>query len=211
MLSIPTFPEAKHEIIEFLASCSDLELVNLHSAYPDQGRFFTALFCRYHGIVYTTVQHAFESVEQTNYLFAIVWRRIFQQLSQVKYLNPVNVANWQSWIIDIAGSTISQVEVPHPANIRYSLSMVSPPLWCYLEQGLDRIPPLFRLIIVMSQNLNYTDEQICAYLIEEGQNIDVVAIPAHLAEGYQLLEATLPEDIRLIYLNSTVTVVPTST
>lgn len=209
MLSIPTFPEAQHEIVESLASYSDRELVKLHRAHPDQGRFFTALFCRYSAIVYSTIQHAVESREQTDYLFAIVWRQIFRELKRVQLSADPEATNWQSWIVDIVGRTISGMEVPPPAQIRYSLKAAPPPLWCYLERGLDLIPPLSRLIVVMTQSLKWNEQRISAYLQGEGQQIPAVSIPTYLAEGYQRLEAALPEDIRQIYLNTTVTVVPT--
>lgn len=200
MLSIPTFPEAEHEIVASLANCSDRELIDRHRAHPHQGRFFTGLFCRYSAIVYSTIQHAVDSREQTDYLFAIVWRQIFRELQRVQLPPDPAATNWQSWMIDIAGSTISGLEVPPPAQIRYSLSAASPPLWCYLERGLDLIPPLSRLIVLMTQSLKWNEQRISAYLQGEGQTIPAVNIPTHLAEGYQQLEASLPEDIRRIYL-----------
>jgi hypothetical protein len=202
MLSIPTFPESEHLIVESLAHCSDRELIDLHRAHTDQGRYFTALFCRYGAIVYSTIQHAVESRTQTDYLFAIVWRQIFQELQRVQLPDDPAATNWQSWLIDIAGRTIDRVEIPPAQQIRYSLSSAPPPLWCYLERGLDRIPPLSRLIVVMTQSLKWNAQRISAYLQGEGQKIPTDSIPTHLAEGYQRLEAALPEDIRLIYLAS---------
>jgi hypothetical protein len=200
MLSIPTFPESEHQIVESLAHCSDRELIDLHRAHPDQGRYFTALFCRYSAIVYSTIQHAVESRAQTDYLFAIVWRQIFTEIPRVQLPEDPTATNWQSWLIDIAGRTIDRVEVPPAHQIRYSLSAAPPPLWCYLERGLDQISPLSRLIVVMTQSLKWNEQRIAAYLQGEGQKIPTVSIPTYLAEGYQRLEAALPEDIRSIYL-----------
>jgi hypothetical protein len=200
MLSITTLPEAKHEIIESLAEYSDRELISLHQQHPEQGKFFTALFCRYGEIVYSIVQHATESPIQTDYLFAIVWKQIFVELQRVQLSPDPAATNWQNWLIDIAGMTISSTNLPASEQIRYSLTDAPPPLWCYLHQGLDRLPPLLRSIVVMTQSLKLNEQRISAYLQGEGQNIPPNSIPTYLADGYQQLEANLPQDIRDIYL-----------
>jgi hypothetical protein len=202
MLSIPTFPEANHDILRSLAIYSDRELISLHQLHPEQGKFFTALFCRYGAIVHSVVQHAVESQLQADYLFAISWQQIFQELQQVKISADPEGTNWQNWLIDITGSTIHRVKIPQPAQIRYALTAAPPPLWCYLDRGLDRLSPLSRLIVVMTQNLKWNEQRISAYLQGEGQKIPATSIPEYLAEGYQQLEADLPQDIRRIYLES---------
>jgi hypothetical protein len=92
--------------------------------------------------------------------------------------------------------------VPPPAQIRYSLQAAPPPLWCYLERGLDLLPPVSRLIVVMTQSLKWKEQRISAYLRGEGQNIPAESIPHYLIEGYQQLEAAVPQDIRDLYLNA---------
>jgi hypothetical protein len=206
MLSIPTFPESNHEILLSLAIYSDRELVDLHQRHPEQGKFFTALFCRYSSIVYSVVQHAVDSQLQADYLFAVSWRQIFKELQRVKLAADPAATNWQNWLVDITGSTVAKLRVPAPAQIRYAITDASPPLWCYLEQGLDQLPPLSRLIVVMNQSLKWNEQRISAYLQGEGQTVPAASIPRHLAEGYQQLEATLPQDIQAIYLESRVAV-----
>ncbi len=200
MLSIPTHPEAHHQIVESLAEYSDRELVELHQSHPDCGKYFTAFFCRYSSIVYSVVQHAAESQIQADYLFALAWREIFQELHRVKLLPDLAATNWQNWAIDITGKTIERIDVPFPAQIRYSLNDAPPPLWCYLERGLDLIPPLSRSIVVMSHCFKWNEQRIAAYLQGEGETISPTAIPSYLAEGCHQLEASLPQDIRDIYL-----------
>jgi hypothetical protein len=207
MLPIPTFPEANHEILLSLATYTDRELVSLHQLHPEQGKFFTALFCRYSSIVYSVVQHAVESQKQADYLFAIAWQRIFIELDRVRLSDNLEATNWQNWSIDITGKTIDQIRVPMPAQIRYDLATATPPLRCYLERGLDRLSPLVRLIVMMHQNLKWNEQRICAYLQGEGQNIPVDRIPDYLAQGYRQLEADLPEDIRQIYLQKSLVAV----
>lgn len=203
MLSIPILSEACHEIVESLADYSDRELIDLHQRHPDEGKYFTALFCRYGAIVASVVQHAAESPIQQQYLFAIAWREIFQELQRVQLPLETADINWQNWIVDITGNTIDRTVVPFPEQIRYAVTTAPPPLWCYLERGLDRISPLSRAIVVMSENFNWNEQRISAYLQGEGETISPAAVPAYLANGYQQLEATLPQDIRDIYLNVT--------
>ncbi|WP_309735884.1 sigma-70 family RNA polymerase sigma factor [Chamaesiphon sp. OTE_75_metabat_556] len=200
MLSIPTFAEANHEILQSLANHTDRELVSLHQLHPEQGKFFTALFCRYGAIVHSVVQQAVESQLQADYLFAIAWRQIFAELGRVQLAPDPEATNWQSWLMDITGGTIDLVEVPPPAQIRSTLTAAPPPLRCYLERGLDAIPPLSRLIVVMTQSLKWNEQRISAYLQGEGQKIPTADIPTYLATGYQQLEAAVPKDIRDIYL-----------
>jgi hypothetical protein len=200
MLSIPTFAEANHEILQSLANHTDRELVSLHQLHPEQGKFFTALFCRYGAIVHSIVQQAVESQLQADYLFAIAWRQIFAELGRVQLATDPEATNWQNWLMDITGGTIDRVEVPAPAQIRSTLTAAPPPLRCYLERGLDAIPPLSRLIVVMTQSLKWNEQRISAYLQGEGQKIPTADIPTYLATGYQQLEATVPTDIRDIYL-----------
>ena len=200
MLSIPTFPETNHEILQSLASYSDRELVSLHQLHPEQGKFFTALFCRYGSIVHSVVQHAAPSQIQADYLFAIAWRQIFGELGRVKLSSDPEATNWQNWLIDITGSKIEHADVPPPAQIRYALQAAPPPLWCYLERGLDRLSPRSRLIVIMTQNFKWDEQRISAYLQGEGERVPAAEISTYLAEGYQQLEAELPQDIRDIYL-----------
>ncbi len=200
MLSIPTFPESRHEIVQSLADYSDRELVRLHQLHPEQGKFFTALFYRYSQIVHSIVQQAVEFQEQADYLFAMSWRQIFTELQQVQLSPDPDATNWQNWLIDITGSNINRVDVPPPAQIRYVLQTAPPPLWCYLDRGLDRLSPRARLIVIMTQNFKWDQQRISAYLQGEGERVPVAEISTYLTEGYQQLEADLPQDIRDIYL-----------
>jgi hypothetical protein len=200
MLSIPIFPESQHKIVKSLDRCSDLDLVSLHQLHPKQGKFFTALFCRHSAIVYSVVQHAAQSPIQIDYLFAMAWREIFLALQRVQLSPHPETINWQNWLIDMTGHTLDRLKIPPPEQISYSLTHASPPLWCYLEQGFNLIPPLSRLIIAMNQHLNWNEKKISAYLHGEGEKIPPASIPQYIALGYQQLEATLPQDIRDIYL-----------
>ena len=202
MLSIPTFPESRHEILQSLADYSDRELVHQHQLHPEQGKFFTALFHRYSAVIYSVVQHAGEFPIQADYLFALSWRKIFTELSRVQLAEDPSATNWQNWLVDITGSTIARVDLPPPAQIRYVLNDAPPPLWCYLDRGLDQLSPRSRLIVVMTQNFRWNEQRISAYLQGEGEIVPVAKIPTYLAAGYQQLEAELPQDIRDIYLTT---------
>jgi hypothetical protein len=200
MLTIPTFPEADCETLRSLEMYSDRELISLHQLHPEQGKFFTAFFCRYGAIVHSIVQHAVESQIQADYVFAIAWRQIFEELGRVPLLTAPATTNWQNWSIDITGNTIARIEIPPADRIRYVLADAPPPLWCYLERGLNIISPLSRLIVVMTQSLKWNEHRISAYLQGEGQKIPAASIPNYLAQGYQELATVVPADIRDIYL-----------
>lgn len=91
--------------------------------------------------------------------------------------------------------------VPEVESIHYSLAQASPPLWCYVEQALDRLPPLERLILVMAMTFRWSEARIVAYLRAEGEHISTAEVRQKLGQAYQRLEESLPEDIRVIYLN----------
>jgi hypothetical protein len=95
---------------------------------------------------------------------------------------------------------LNEIEPPPVEQINYKLKTAPPPLWCYLEQGLNRLPPLLRLILVMSENFHWSNPRIVTYLQAEGENITPAEIPLLLAKGHQILENSIPEDIKNIYL-----------
>jgi len=89
-------------------------------------------------------------------------------------------------------------------SIHYDLQTAPPPLWCYLEQALEQLQPGIRLMVVMAQTFQWSETRIAAYLQAEGEVISPAQVRIQLQQGYQLLEAALPEDIREIYLGEEV-------
>ncbi|MDX2100851.1 MAG: sigma-70 family RNA polymerase sigma factor [Leptolyngbyaceae cyanobacterium bins.59] len=199
-LHIPIFSESNHPLIRSLSHLSDQELLTLFQRHPDTGRYFTALFCRYHPIVYTLIQHSARSPVQAEYLFALTWRHIFYELRGLDLQNQTNVT-LQSWLINMTAFCINQANLPPVESIHYSLQAASPPFWCYIEQALNQLPPVIRIMILMAQTFHWSETRIAAYLQAEGEKMTAPEVKARLQEGYQLLEAALPEDIRDIYLN----------
>lgn len=108
----------------------------------------------------------------------------------------------QNWLIDITAICINRFELPPVESIYYSLEEASPPLWCYLEQALEQVPPVMRLIILMAQTFHWSETRIAAYLQAEGETISPATVKIQLIEGCQLLEDALPVDIREIYWQS---------
>ncbi|MGI0494480.1 sigma-70 family RNA polymerase sigma factor [Alkalinema pantanalense CENA528] len=200
-MSIPTFPEANHPIIKSLFKNSDQELLELFQRYPDAGQYFTALFCRYNPIVYRVVQHSAPSPVQTDYLFALIWRHIFNELSglDLQVFTQPGVT-FQSWLLNVTAACINELNLPPVEEIHYDLKAASPPFWCYLDRALDEMSPELRLMIVMAQTFNWSETRISAYLQAEGEVIPPLEVKQRLQEGYRILEARLPEDIRAIYL-----------
>lgn len=202
-MSIPTFPEANHPLIRSLLHQSDQELLTLFQRYPDAGQYFIALFCRYAALVYRLVQHAARSPVQTDYLFALIWRHVFNELSGLDlraFEQPGQT--FQGWLLNVTALCVNELPVPPVEEIHYDLKSASPPFWCYLDRALDEMPPVLRLMIVMAQTFNWSETRISAYLQAEGDVIPPAEVKLRLAEGYKLLEAHLPEDIRAIYLEN---------
>jgi len=202
-VQIPHFPECNHPIVKSLFRYSDQELLTLFQRYPEQGKYFTAIFCRYSPIVYTLIRHSARSPVQADYLFALTWRHIYYELGGLDLRDEaITGANsFQNWLINMTAVCINQAELPAVESIHYSLQAAPPPLWCYLEQALDQLPPILRLMVLMAQSFHWSETRIAAYLQAEGEVFSPAEIRVQLLKGYQLLEATLPEDIRAIYLN----------
>ncbi|WP_448564218.1 sigma-70 family RNA polymerase sigma factor [Trichothermofontia sp.] len=202
---IPQFPESRHPLIQALLRHSDQDLVTLYQRHPEAGRYFTAIFCRYSPLVYTLIRHSARSPVQADYLFALTWRHIFYELRGLNlHATAPNgqVMTLQNWIINVTALCINQAELPPVEAIQYTLQAASPPLWCYVEQALDRLPPTLRLMVVMVQSFHWSETRVSAYLQAEGERLSPAEVRVKLAEGYRLLEAELPDDIRTIYLGT---------
>ncbi|HIK05315.1 MAG TPA: sigma-70 family RNA polymerase sigma factor [Trichormus sp. M33_DOE_039] len=202
-MQIPQFPETNHPLVKSLFHHSDQELLELFQHHPDDGKFFTVIFCRYSPIVYTLIQHSARSPVQAEYLFALTWRHIYYELGGLDLNNPSpgqESMTLQNWLINITAVCINEIQLPPTEAIHYSLEATSPPLWCYVEQALDQLPPILRLMVLMAQTFHWSETRIAAYLQAEGENITPIEVANFLQEGYRMLEDKLPADIRTIYL-----------
>ncbi|MBW4634285.1 MAG: sigma-70 family RNA polymerase sigma factor [Iphinoe sp. HA4291-MV1] len=203
-MQIPYFPEANHPLIKSLFHHTDTELLTLVQQNPDAGRYFTAIFCRYNPIVYTLIRHSARSPVQADYLFALTWRHIYYEFVGLD-LNSSQFAKdgltVQNWLINITAYCINEIQLPPTEAIHYSLKTTSPPLWCYVEQALDQLPPMLRLMVLMAQTFRWSETRIAAYLQAEGEAINSSEVAIFLQEGYRMLEEKLPTDIRIIYLS----------
>ncbi|MBC1241178.1 sigma-70 family RNA polymerase sigma factor [Nostoc sp. 2RC] len=202
-MQIPSFPEANHPLVKSLFHHSDDELLALFQQYPDAGKYFTVIFCRYSPIVYTLIRHSARSPVQADYLFALTWRHIYYELGGLNLSGGASAQEaltMQNWLINMTAFCINEIKVPPTEAIHYSLEATSPPLWCYVEQALDQLPPILRLIVLMSQTFHWSDTRIAAYLQAEGEAIAPNEVANFLQEGYRMLEDKLPTDIRAIYL-----------
>lgn len=203
-MEIPSFPECSHPAIQSLSHHSDQDLLTLFQRHPEAGQYFTAIFCRYSPIVYSLIRHSARSPVQADYLFAITWRHIYYELGGLDLRQFVAGApgqvTLQSWLINVTAVCINRADLPPVESIHYSLEHVSPPLWCYLEQALERLPPVQRLMVLMAQTFHWSETRIAAYLRAEGEVISPAEVKAQLQAGYRQLEQVLPDDIRQIYL-----------
>ncbi|AFZ57966.1 sigma-70 family RNA polymerase sigma factor [Anabaena cylindrica FACHB-243] len=202
-MQIPHFPESNHPLVKSLFHHSDQELLSLFQRYPDYGKYFTVIFCRYSPIVYTLIQHSARSPVQADYLFALTWRYIYYELGGLDLTSQQTgqeTLTLQNWLINITAVCINEIKLPPTEAIHYSLKDTSPPLWCYVAQALDQIPPVIRLIVLMAQTFHWSETRIAAYLQAEGENFSPMEVANFLEEGYRILEDKLPPDIRAIYL-----------
>ena len=200
-MQIPHFSESNHPIVKSLFHHSDQELLTLFQRHPEQGKYFTAIFCRYSPIVYTLIRHSARSPVQAEYLFALTWRHIFYELSglDLRQDSTPGTSSFQNWLINMTAFCINQADLPPVEEIHYDLKAAPPPLWCYLEQALEQLQPVMRLMVIMAQTFHWSETRIAAYLQAEGEVISPAQVRTQIEQGYQILEATLPEDIRLIY------------
>jgi len=205
-VQVPHFPEANHPLVKSLFHHSDGELLTLFQRYPEAGKYFTAIFCRYSPIVYTLIRHSARSPVQAEYLFALTWQHIYYELGgldlRANGTSDTEVPTLQHWLINVTAVCINQADLPPVESIHYSLQAASPPLWCYVQQALDRLPPMLRLIVLMSQTFHWSETRIAAYLQAEREKISPAEVKVKLQEGYHLLETALPDDIRAIYLQA---------
>jgi hypothetical protein len=198
------FPESNHPIVTALSPCSDQDLLTLFQRYPDRGQYFVAIFCRYSPIVHTLVRRSFRSPVQADYLFAITWRHIFNELGGLNLRDGLPAGapptSLQNWLINITAACINRVQLPPVESINYSLQATSPPLWCYVERSLDQLEPVQRLMVLMAQTFRWSETRISAYLQAEGERMSPAEVKRSLLEAYQELESVLPDDISQIYL-----------
>ncbi len=225
-MQIPTFPECDHELLKPLIHHSDYSLVDSLQRSPADGKYFTALFCRYSSVVYSLIRHSAKSPVQADYLFALTWRHILNELGEIDLspyqptsTDPSDLAeettgdttaefSLQGWLINLTAAHINQVKLPDVESIHYVLTDAPPPLWCYTERALDRLMPRHRLMILMAQTFGWSDTRISAYLQAEGEHLSAQEVRSELQTAYKALERAIPADVRTIYLGHSLTVLP---
>lgn len=204
VVQISLLSESNHPLISALNHCSDQDLLTLFQRYPDRGQYFVMIFCRYSPIVHTLIKHSVRSPVQADYLFAITWRHVFNELGGLDLRDGLPTGapptTLQNWLINMAATCINRVELPPVESIQYSLQATSPPLWCYVERSLDQLDPVQRLMILMAQTFHWSETRISAYLQAEGEFLSPAEVKQALAKAYHQLERVLPEDISEIYL-----------
>lgn len=212
-MQIPSFPECNHPIVKSLFHYSDGDLLALFQRHPEEGRYFTAIFCRYSPIVYTLIAHSIKSPVQADYLFALTWRHVLHEMRSLDLRESLEAQGisgeagsltLQNWLINMTAACINQVQLPPVESIHYALNAAPPPLWCYLQQALDQIEPPGRVMVVMAQTLHWSETRIAAYLQAEGESIAPADVRQQLHSAYRQLHDLLPQDIRTIYMDGTV-------
>ncbi len=197
------------------------------------GKYFTALFCRYSPVVYSLIRHSAKSPVRAEYLFALTWRHILNELGGID-LSPIrqrqegNVSaeaeaeadaitrdlatefSLQGWLINLTAAHINQAVLPDVESIHYSIADAPPPLWCYTERALESLSPMHRLIVLMAQTFEWSETRISAYLQAEGKQLSPNEVGAELQAAYHSLERAIPEDMRAIYLDKPTVLMPSA-
>ncbi|MEM6449520.1 MAG: sigma-70 family RNA polymerase sigma factor [Cyanobacteria bacterium P01_D01_bin.105] len=189
---------------------SDYDLMDRLQRSPMEGKYFTALFCRYSSVVYSLIRHSAKSPVQAGYLFAITWRHILNELGGIDLSTLDPGFSLQAWLISLTAAHINQAKMPDVESIHYSLQDAPPPLWCYTERALDALTPKHRLIVLMAQTFAWSNTRIAAYLEAEGDRTTADEVHIELQAAYQALEQAIPNDIRHIYLDSPPLIAPSA-
>jgi hypothetical protein len=192
-MQLPTFYECQHPLVQALQGQEDAKLLRQLQQEPEQGRAFVALFCRYALVVYALVSHAAPTGVQVDYLFATTWRYLYQQLRDL--VPPEGMTSLQTWLVDRTGDWLTRVEVPAPESIHYRLPAAPPPLWCYLEEALQKLAAPLRLVMLLKTIGRWSEEQIAQELALTPEQVAAL-IPI----GQRELMTHLPADIWSIYL-----------
>ena len=139
-VKIPTFPECDHALIRSLIHLSDYDLVVSLQKSPADGKYFAALFCRYSPVVYSLIRHSARSPVQADYLFALTWRHVLNELSGID-LPSLSTAEFslQAWLIGLTAAHINQAVLPEVADIHYALQD-APPAAVVLHRTRPRQP-----------------------------------------------------------------------
>lgn len=200
-MQLPDFPESRHPLIKPLLECPDQDLVRDFQAQLDQGRYFTAIYCRFGALAYTLIRNMARSPLQVDYLCARVWRNIFYELGHLAIEPHSPGLSLQTWILSKVAACITQDQLPPIETIQYSLQTASPPLWCYLQTALDQLSPLSRLLLVLSQTFHWQEQRIVGVLAAEGQDLTPDQVGQQVQLAYQALQDALPVDIQEIYFS----------
>lgn len=200
-MKLPDFPEANHPLVRSLLTYSDQDLVQGFQQHADEGKYFTALFCRFGAMSYSLLRNKARSPLQVDYLFARVWRNIFYELAHLDMTAGGSSFSMQAWVLNKVAACITQDQLPAIETIQYTLNTAPPPLWCYVQIALDQLSPLPRLILVLSQTFHWQEHRIMAVLQAEGEDLTSDDIAQHLQAGYQSLQQALPNDIQEIYFS----------
>lgn len=194
------FPETEHPVIASLNEYSDHQLLVLHKNNPEQGKYFAAIFSRYHEMIYTLIISSVDFPPHADFFFAVTWERIFHQLGDLvlEDSHSPELNSLQNWLIYQTALSLTQIKPP--STLKNQQEKVSPPLWCYLRVAISQLLPLWRIILMMSENLEWSTTRITAYLQAEGENITKEQVESYLEQAKNSIQQSLPQDIREIYL-----------
>ena len=199
-MKLPDFFETSHPLISPLLEQSDTELLEAFQQNPEQGRYFIAIFCRYGPLTYSLLTPKATLSLQIEYLFARVWRNFFFEFRGLSASELSGDRGLQQWIFEKTAVSIHTDETPAIEHIPYSIDATPVPLWCYLLTCLDHLPPLERLVLVLSKTFHWPEAKIQTFMAAEHEDWDPSALTQYLETASDRLSSALPSDVYDIYL-----------
>ncbi len=200
-MKLPDFFESSHPLISSVLELSDQELLEAFQQNPTQGRYFIAIFCRYGALTYSLLANKAKLPLQVEYLFARVWRNLFFEFRALPLSELHREQGLQSWIFNKTAVAIHTDEIPSIEHIPYAIDTTPVPFWCYLLTALEQMPPLERVLLVLSKTFHWPEAKIQSFLSAEAEHWEPDALNQHLQLAGDRLSTLLPEDICEIYLS----------
>jgi hypothetical protein len=192
------FPELNHELIKPLQDIDDIHLWKLWQKNSSQARYLIILFYRYVNLT-KYFDNGLNKIEIKKDNFEGLWFFIIKQLLKYQILEEVDLREVildliQQFLTDEKFITSKVYGDVSDFQLRYF------PFKYYLQQSLEKLSPIERVILVIKDKFDWEEEKILQYLQQHENNITLAEIKAYYTKAHSQLLNYLPTDIISIYL-----------
>jgi len=203
-------PEATHPLIHPLLQINDSNLVELLQNHPYNGKYFVAIFCRYHHKIRLLIQKITEqkfinlSENKITAIAYFVWKEIAHFLVNFDQENLSNMEkeSLYVWLHKFVEDLLNHHQFSDTYLDKQNLPFNLFPLYFYTEIALNLLEPQERLILVTQDKFAWGKKQIINYLEAKGEFITEDQIQSIYNQAHQKILKFIPSDINLIYLNN---------